>query len=130
MDDDATINASDERAEDWLAEHAAADLVIARQPNLFLHRLSATQYFDWGVWLAQNTPWARGVLHELLHAERCSDLHVADRVGNPEQDCFARLTYDMAAAPRRARASTRYWRVAGSFTTCPARRWTAYLSTS
>lgn len=53
---------------------------MTRQANLFQHAIQAPYYYNWGVWVARNTEWMRGMLQALLDSERCRDLQVRSRV--------------------------------------------------
>lgn len=33
----------------------------------FVHGVVAPHYHNWGVWLARNTPWMRGIFNTILH---------------------------------------------------------------
>jgi hypothetical protein len=97
VDDDATINDMDQTVAGWLNRYAGRDFIIAREALSWVQGVNAPHYYNFGVWLAHNTPWMRGMLRALLDSERCSDVTVPQRVGNPEQDCFARFVH---LAPR------------------------------
>jgi hypothetical protein len=93
LDDDATINRVDLKVEHWLDEFPNADFILAPQGALELHNVSIDHYYNSGVWLVRTTSWSRRMLDRIRKDLACTDLQVAHRVGNPEQDCLARLVY-------------------------------------
>ena len=51
VDDDATINRADTRAEDFLARFSDRSLLIGVQAELEDHGITAKHYHNWGVWM-------------------------------------------------------------------------------
>ena len=99
VDDDATINRADTRAEDFLARFSDRSLLIGVQAELEDHGITAKHYHNWGVWIVRNDAWSRALLTQMLQpGGRCSDLHRGAKLGNPEQDCFARFVHETTAA--------------------------------
>ena len=99
VDDDATINRADTRAEDFLASFPNRSLIIGAQAELEDHGIIATHYHNWGVWIVRNDAWSRGLLRQMLEPSgRCADLHRSAKLGNPEQDCFARFVHETTTA--------------------------------
>ena len=99
VDDDATINRADTRTEDFLARFPDRSLLIGVQAELEDHGITATHYHNWGVWIVRNDAWSRALLGQMLQPDgRCADLHRAAKLGNPEQDCFARFVHESTAA--------------------------------
>ena len=99
VDDDATINRADTRTEDFLARFPDRSLLIGVQAELEDHGITATHYHNWGVWIVRNDAWSRALLRQMLQPDgRCADLHRTAKLGNPEQDCFARFVHESTAA--------------------------------
>lgn len=98
VDDDATINRADTRTDDFLARFPDRSLLIGVQAELEDHGITATHYHNWGVWIVRNDAWSRALLRQMLQPDgRCADLHRAAKLGNPEQDCFARFVHESTA---------------------------------
>jgi hypothetical protein len=86
VDDDATINRADTRAEDFLARFSDRSLLLGVQAELEDHGITAKHYHNWGVWIVRNDAWSRALLTQMLQpGGRCADLHRAAKLGNPEQ---------------------------------------------
>lgn len=99
VDDDATINRADMQTEDFLARFPDRSLLIGVQAELEDHGITATHYHNWGVWIVRNGAWSRALLRQMLQPDgRCADLHRAAKLGNPEQDCFARFVHESTVA--------------------------------
>ena len=116
VDDDATINEPDQRAEDWLERFPNRSLLLSQQLQLEEHFMTAAHYHNWGVWLVRRDAWSLALLREMLSPSgRCADLHAECmvpthperhslgldskmvRCSNPEQDCFVRFVHHVPA---------------------------------
>ena len=112
VDDDATINEPDLRAEDWLERFPNRSLLLSPQLQLDEHLITAEHYHNWGIWLVRRDAWSLALLREMLSPSgRCADLHAECmmqthperaalglgsnmvKCSNPEQDCFVRFVH-------------------------------------